>query len=135
MTSQLEILERSFRRIGFPESPGTIHDMPFSGVYLLTKARDIVYVGASKNIRRRLYAHGWKQRRRTSRDREFESAMWLALPRKVLPDYEGALLRALKPKLNWLIPQTRGSCDHEILYGLGLRETLSDKWIDWQEVA
>jgi hypothetical protein len=141
VTSSLAILERSFRPIDVPTVFRSIGRVPFAGVYLQIKRNQIVYIGASIDVYRRLYMHGWKQRRSRVRrtanaDRKsFDRAVWLPLPSSMLPFYEGALIRALTPKQNLDIPQTRCVHDAEILYSLGLHSDLTTDDIAWQEVA
>jgi len=117
VTSPLAILERTFRPIDLPARPPEICDRcnpPRAGVYLLVATpAAIVYVGSSGDVESRLWSH--------VRETEigFDRALWLALPAKVLPHYEGALIRALAPRLNRVAPKYLGY-DNEILDGFGL---------------
>ena len=129
--TDLEILERSFRPLELPERGyGTTCakcGTEICGVYILVDEDEIVYVGSSVNIHRRVYAQ--------KREKSFERALFLALPRKVIRRYEAALIRGLSPEDNVVIPGIDDAYDAEILYGLGLRDTLTEDDIVWQEVA
>ncbi len=140
--SALSILERSFRPIEVPSRPyvgcqrcGTA----VSGVYLLIDGDEVVYVGSSTDIISRIYKHD-AGRRREQRDEEwrfgkkFDRVICLSVPLAVHPAYEGALIRALKPRYSAKCP-VDSAHDAEILYGLGLRSDLTTDDIDWQEVA
>lgn len=133
--SALAALEQHFRPIGIPKGYASFYDEALSGIYLLIRNDEIVYVGASKNMQRRIYVHGIRPRRL-----RFNRAMCLPLPTRVLPFYEGALLRELAPRYNKSIPASRRAHDAEILYGFGLRETLTEDQIylkdhaDWPPI-
>jgi DNA-binding transcriptional regulator YiaG len=112
----LEILSRTFRELPLPvRQPQTCDhcNPPRSGVYLLADSGMIVYVGSSTDIVGRIRWH------RSSSDKRFNLAMWMALPARVLEHYEGALIRALSPVHNRKAPRHVGY-DNEILSGLGL---------------
>lgn len=133
MTSALTILERTFRPLDLPRHArngcatcGTA----MIGVYLLVDGDDISYVGSSTDILRRLYDHGLYRQ-----TRPFDRALYLSLPRLVIPHYEGALIRALRPRTNGrTAPRDRGH-DAEILFGLGLRDALPADELAVEEVA
>lgn len=141
--SPLEILERSFRPIEIPsrmyvgcKKCGTA----LSGVYLLINKDEIVYCGSSIDISTRIYDHDVERRRGKKRNggykhaKNFDRVLCLALPPAVLLFYEGALTRALRPRYTKKCP-TDSAYDAEILYGLGLRDTLTDDDIAAAEAA
>lgn len=113
--SALEILERTLRPIEIP--PTVPRFAGQSGVYLLVDLDEISYVGSSTNAEHRLYSHAITQR--TTGLLTFDRALFVALPVKVHPFYEGAFIRALQPKHNYTVPKDRGY-DSEILDGFGI---------------
>lgn len=87
------------------------------GIYILCLGDEVVYIGSSRDVEVRVETHslGSAQVPRG----KFDRAWWLPIPPKHLDHYEGALIRALRPKFNGRAPADRG-CDVEILEGLGL---------------
>lgn len=109
----LEILRPQLRWTTKPS--GSPRWLPLCcGVYFVVARQRIIYVGQSTDIHGRLYQHRSELRGR------FEGALWLPLPAAVLGHYEGAFIRALRPKLNRSAPAHYGY-DNEILEGFGLR--------------
>jgi hypothetical protein len=126
MNSPLDILARTFRAIDLPDgAPQTCATCGTAlvGVYLLVENDEIVYIGSSIDIARRLYGHGLHVQ-----TRPFDRALWLPLPARMLRHYEGALIRALRPRYNGRAPASHGY-DAEILWGLGLKAELSEEEI------
>lgn len=131
--TQLEILRRSFKPFPVSDEPprGCIcrSQTRRSSVYLLVDGRDISYVGSAKDTETRVYQHRLL-RDRTVRDPilngvSFDSALWLELPYAVVRSYEAALIRTLRPPYNGNCPKDCEN-DAEILFGLGLRESLDE---------
>jgi len=120
----LEILERSFRSIEPPTSSPRC--LARADIYLLIDSDEVVYVGSSHDVDRRLYAHVVTQRSRADAKR-FDRALWLALPVAVHPHYEGAFVRALCPIGNRTCPAHQGH-DSEILDGFGIAHLENDRW-------
>ncbi len=117
----LEILQRTFRPIAVPTSLPQVCTMcspSRSGVYLLVHRSKIVYVGSSSDVEARLYAHRGLNRSGVDH-KVFTTALCMRLPERVLGHYEGALIRALRPRYNRNVPKYAGH-DNEILDGLGL---------------
>lgn len=130
--SPLEILARSFRPIALPTRVpkncvrcGTMK----CGVYLLVAGGEIVYVGSSTDIELQLYAHANERERERYRGlpfhKEFDGALWQALPEVVMPHYEGAFIRALRPRYNGSAPRG-GEHDAEILEGFDLGHLVAE---------
>lgn len=113
--SPLEILSRTFKPIEISAKART--GPKLSGLYMLVLADEIIYVGASADLMSRLYDQ--RSCRSAYQSRRFDFALWMSLPVKVLPFYEGALIRCLRPRDNRMAPQSRRH-DLEILDGLGL---------------
>ena len=135
MTSPLSILERTFAPVAAPALRAR-RTLPFScGVYLLVDATDIVYVGSSTDLDSRLYQHTLDRRStKPNHAKRWDRALWLGLPAKVLPYYEGALIRALCPRYNRHAPRSCGY-DNEILDGFGLpihvdEAAVARAWLD-----
>lgn len=103
-----------FREVPEPEPPAIN-----AGVYLLLDGNDVIYVGSSSNVPERVCFHAGR--------REFDRSLWLPLPVAVLPFYEGALIRAFKPRDNLTCPASEEH-DAEILDGLGLGHLTTDGW-------
>lgn len=99
--------------------PGfTSLDVPrLVGVYLLVRDGEIVYVGQSNDVVGRIIEH-------RKSGKQFTDTMFLALPEELLCSYEGALIRALRPRLNKGCP-AGGARDGEILEKFGLKYELS----------
>lgn len=116
MTSPLTVLERSFRPIELPRSLPRSQPL-LSGIYMLVDSDEIVYVGSSKDIISRLYAHTTEHNDPLTK--VFDRAIHYLLPPKVHPFYEGAFIRKLCPRYSRSAPKYRG-CDNEILTGFGL---------------
>lgn len=135
MTSSFTILERTFRPLSLL-SAGQRRGVPAKcGIYLLVDNEIIVYVGSSIDIDIRLAQHSADLGHPTPRRRKvWDRALWLALPAKVHRYYEGALIRALRPKHNRHAPRSCGY-DNEILDGLGLpvhadERAVARAWLD-----
>lgn len=88
-----------------------------AGVYLLLLGDEVVYVGASKDVEFRIGQH--LVAASIDPDRRFDGAMAIPLPIAVHGAYEGALIRALRPRYNGAAPANREH-DAEILEGLDL---------------
>lgn len=119
---EIAAFERQFRETVAPRP-----DLR-SGVYVLFDGAEVVYVGASKDVRLRLATH--RQRPQTASHlpkKKFDRALWMPLPEVVLPDYEGALIRAFLPKYNSRAPLDRGN-DAEIMGGLGIAHLAGRDW-------
>lgn len=113
--SALEILERTLKPITLPASVPRFAGR--AGVYLLVDLDGVSYVGSSANVEHRLYTHVVTQR--TTGALSFYRALFVELPVKVHPYYEGALIRALRPSHNYTVPRDCGY-DSEILDGFGI---------------
>lgn len=87
---------------------------PLPGVYLLLAGEEVVYVGQSAFVEQRV-AHHWQVMPRGS----FDRALVLAVPREDLDAFEGALIRALRPKFNKRGPRPSAR-EMSILIDLGL---------------
>lgn len=132
----LEILSQQFRPFEPPTSAPQ-SGVPSCGVYLLIDGADIVYVGSSASLETRSYSHvcdkehervGWKR---------FDRVLWYPLPEAVHCHYEGAFIRALRPKYNLRAPKHHGY-DNEILEGfrLPVHADEVENAVDWSaEVA
>ena len=128
VSSPLNILARTFRPVDLPrrvQAGCSRCGSALVGVYLLIAREEVTYVGTSTDIIHRLYGQLLDRRRRRKR---FDRALWLPLPASVLSHYRGALIRALRPKHNGKAPRSHGY-DAEILWGLGLKDELSDEEI------
>lgn len=99
------------------------------GVYLLLDGGRVVYVGSSGDVPVRVGAHFDQARARQDKRfcKQFDDALWLSLPYKVLPHYEGALIRGLRPRYNLVAP-AGGKHDREILDGLDLGHLTTAGW-------
>jgi hypothetical protein len=82
------------------------------GVYVLVSRRRVIYVGSSIDIANRISGHRSAKRH--------ERVFWFPIPADRLLAYEGALIRALWPRLNWGACVTYRGGDNEILAELGL---------------
>jgi hypothetical protein len=98
----------------------SIHDKFFC-VYFLLFRDEIVYVGQSGCIDARIAQHI------SVGDKLFDRVLWMSVDENDVDAYEGALIRALRPKHNAVrksgqmrSPANRGR-DEEILNALGLR--------------
>lgn len=120
MSKTLTILERTFRP-AVPLALRARRTLPFKcGIYFLVDGDDIVYVGSSTDLDSRLYQHTLDRRSAKPRTaKRWDRARWLPLPERVHGYYEGALIRALRPRYNRGAPRHVG-WDNEILDGLGL---------------
>lgn len=126
----LEILSFQFNRLelSVPKPRGT-HDPVISGVYILINGDEIVYVGSSFHICARVRTHLSEARI------NFGDVLYMELPRRLADIYEAALVRFLEPRNNargWV--HRDRSADAEILYGLGLRESLAIEEVRWESV-
>lgn len=111
----LKALSSWLREIPVPE-PRPTH----TGVYFLISRGTVVYVGQSLDVERRMIAH-WSSTRSRNRvvRRRFDRALFIPLAVEDLNAYEGALIRALRPKYN-RVATTRGARDEEVLAVLGI---------------
>ena len=70
--------------------------MKIRGIYWLLKYNEIVYVGQSENIYKRVYQHN---------DKEFDSWSYKEVLEENLNELESNLIIKIRPKLNKTIPQ------------------------------
>lgn len=112
MTSPIEILSRSMRELVQPRRTR------ISGVYLLIKGCEVIYIGSSGDLELRVETHAIGNTPTCPR-KDFDRVLWLRLPAKVMRHYEGALIRFFSPRYNGQAPKAYGH-DAEILHGLGL---------------
>ena len=142
--TDLEILRRSFRPIDAtdPTPLGCRCSSPTRapGVYLLIEDNRIVYVGFSRDVWQRLRHHIVKrdslvlpEEYRRPDAFAFDCSAWMPVPLRVVREYEAALICYLRPIHNKSIP--RGQHDAEILFGLGLRDSIGEDDIEWEDVA
>lgn len=117
-----ELSRVSDRFSQFREVPDPERAHRNAGVYLLFDGAAVVYVGSSGNVPERVAFHAGP-----GGHVRFDRSLWLPLPFAVLPAYEGALIRALKPKYNKRSP-AGDEHDREILDGLGLGHLTTDGW-------
>lgn len=103
MSSPLDVLASRLREV-----PPT-----HSGVYLLLKGDEVVYVGSSVNVPTRVAGH------KKQRGDRFDRALWMPLPVEDLALCEGVLIRYFKPALVDYGRPHLGR-DNEILVSLGL---------------
>lgn len=68
-----------------------------SGVYLLLKGIDVVYVGSAVRMRRRLTVHRGAP---CFRDGNTDGVVYCECPRSLMPLLEGALINGLNPPEN-----------------------------------
>ena len=124
--SSVEILAQRFERI-IPHKRGSR-----SGVYVLLDRGEAIYVGSTVYIDMRVDEHLTGTDTNASR-KIFDSVLWLPLPIETAIAYEGALIRALRPRLNLQAPSDWRN-DNAILGELGLPEHPDPKknWIDWK---
>lgn len=117
MTSTLTVLASVFGDVPVTARPRYV------GVYLLIRRGEIVYVGQSTDIEARVAAHRVLPKKPTLRRRalRFDRALWFALHDHDLGLYEGALIRALRPRFNRGAPAHTG-LDNEVLRRFGLPE-------------
>lgn len=96
------------------------------GVYFFVLGDEIVYVGATRDIESRIAWHLTYTREEFLDSGEpnpdykrFDRLLWFPVPRSKLWQFEGALIRSLRPIHNKRAPAYRGN-DNEILAALGL---------------
>lgn len=65
-----------------------------SGVYLLRKCGEVVYVGRSENLFSRIARH--------QDDKDFDTIQFVRMPKSRQAAYEAELIKSLKPKYNVL---------------------------------
>ncbi len=87
------------------------------GVYFLILADEVVYVGQSLDVESRVNQHARGDARLAAKG--FDRALWLPVAEGDLDAYEGALIRALRPRLSLRCPFD-SQRDAEILSVLGL---------------
>lgn len=111
--SVLDVLRRSFRRYIRYAGPASR-----PGVYLLLADERVAYVGSSVEIDRRMTDH---EQSRRSGDLRFDVALWMRAWGEDRLFYEGALIRALHPRLNKSSPSLKSvDIGNELLASLGL---------------
>lgn len=103
-----------------------------SGVYVLVEKSRVVYIGSSVNIDQRVEGHRRFTEKHLPR-KNFDSVYWLAVPETLAIHYEGALIRHFNPPLNGQNPRNKGH-DAEILFGLGLTDSLDEDGVRWEAV-
>lgn len=89
------------------------------GIYLLIDRGEVVYVGQSCNVIARVRLHEADVDAAGALAKVFDRAIWFAVDRSDLLVYEGALIRALRPRYNRRAPAYRGR-DNAVLAELGL---------------
>ena len=62
-----------------------------TGIYFLCKGQEVVYVGQSRNVLQRLYAH--------DRSKDFDSVLMMPIPEELLNEIEQHWIERIKPKL------------------------------------
>lgn len=133
MTSALAILERSFQPIAVQRRSPINGEVRICGVYALIWKDVITYIGASSNIRYRIWQH-WTERRNFGRrktlTKTFNRAIWHPLPCESHPAYEGALIRFLNPSHNIQIPSSDRKQDNEIIREFGLCPEIRPQLLD-----
>lgn len=82
------------------------------GVYLLILRGEVIYVGSSINVSTRVLGHRCAK--------SFDRAVWIPVDKDDLTSYEGALIRALRPSLNWGANVSYLGNDNDVLTALGL---------------
>ena len=132
--SAIETLSCSFCwvSIDVPKRRGT-HDPVLCGVYILINGDEIVYVGSSFHIYARIRTHISESGIGRAYSKQFDGVMCLEMPRNIAEIYEGALIRELRPSGNRNCPADAGH-DAEILFGLGLRDSLDESDVAWELV-
>lgn len=101
-----------------------------SAIYFLVDNGEIVYVGQTEDLELRVEWHIkfsskktkriWTGRRLKNKEfKRFDRMFWIGVRSRDLDAYEGALIRALKPRYNRQSPSHVGR-DNEILAKLGL---------------
>src|SRR4051812_39642171 len=98
----LEILSRTFSVI--PSRPrrrrnDPVPEVDLCGVYLLVLAGEIIYVGASQVIYKRLYTQRHGSPALAIPPKLFDRVLWHPLEFEQLDEVEGALIRAIGPRL------------------------------------
>lgn len=124
--SPLEILERRFLPFDFGARRTRL-----SGVYLLVDGDEIVYVGASVDVHRRLRDHRAYDPDDLVNFKKFDRALVMRTRPSSLEFVEAALIRALKPKRN-LKCDTFSHRDNAVLARLGLPKHRDASENDWQ---
>lgn len=132
----LEILSFQFSRLELvvPKPRGT-HDPVIAGVYVLVDGDQIVYVGSSFHICARIRTHLSEAGIGRSYSKRFDRVIYMELPRRLADIYEAALVRFLEPRNNargWV--HRDRSADAEVLYGLGLCESLAIEDVQWEPI-
>jgi hypothetical protein len=83
------------------------------GVYLLAVGNQIIYVGSTSGLQKRMYSHTNSR----GGGRFFNRALWIEFPIEEARMAEGALIRYLTPKHN-TVHQAPGEGGPEDLYGI-----------------
>lgn len=89
------------------------------GVYLLVADGEIIYVGQTTVLESRVVIHRTVTKCRPQDTKRFDRVLWLDLSDDDLDDYEGALIRALRPRFCKRAPAHAGH-DNDVLGALGL---------------
>jgi hypothetical protein len=110
-----------------------------AGVYLLIDRGEVVYIGSSEDVDDRVLDHvcGRPTNWRSGSERKvFDRALHIELRADVMEHYEGALIRAFRPRYNLRAPVHLGN-DASLLADLGLigphDEVAADE--SWRAIA
>lgn len=123
MTSPIEILSAQSVELRLNESRRIR-----AFVYFLISGGEIVYIGETTNIEARIEHHlsRTSEHNRRRGFKEFDRAFYLEVPSAEALAYEGALIRALRPRYNGRAGRHRGR-DNEILISLGLTPHVDER--------
>ena len=94
-------------------------------MYFLILNDEIVYIGSSRDIESRIENH-CRHAPRGRPKKTFTSAVWIELRSCDLKAYEGALIRALRPRYNESAP-VHLDRDNEVLIRLGLTPHIDER--------
>lgn len=96
-----------------------------SGIYFLCLENELVYVGQSVNVIGRITSH--------VASKNFDRVFFLAWPPDDLTRIEAALIRALKPKLNGVVPSSKTEHDQQIMASIIIEKIEALDGIDRKE--